>query len=282
MKQNTNINLVIGKTTKSRSRNYKPKSQQQQSSSSPNIITNITNPSAVPTNYQLPIYNQVAKPAPSPFLSNTPQYVNVAEPLGKPNEKNEIPIVTKPVPIDATQASGAVPASFIPEEAPALIKTGGSIDYAQEAIYQKEINERARRKLEEITSYKSNNNNNPPEFYNPEPEEVEAGYITEAQAVPVRPRKKYTYKEETLARRKAKKDQQQNVNPLEAEVEPVSISPLEVKRNKSILEEVLSRNADMAEASKREQNALIQEQTKKYTISRNKTRKIREKLSGGK
>jgi hypothetical protein len=282
VKQSTNINLVIGKTTKSRKTSSKPRSEKQSSyQSSPNIITNISNPSAVPTNYQLPIYNQVAKPAPSPFLSNTPQYINVSEPLGKPNEKNEIPIVNKQVQIDPTPASGAVPAAFIPEEAPELIKTGGSIDYAQEAIYQKELNERARRRLDEMTSYKSNN---PPEFYNnpPEPQEVEGEYLTEVQATPVRARKKYEYKPETVARRKAKKEQQQNVNPIEASVEPVSISPLEVDRNRSILEEVLSRNAQIAEASKQEQNTLLKEQKRKDTISRNKTRKIKEQIANSK
>ena len=228
MKQSTNVNVVINKPTRKPTKRKQTKQLDKESSfqSVPNIITNITNPASVPTNYQLPIYYQT-KQVPTPFLANTPEVVSVSQPVGSPNENNQIPVETKKVRIDSTQLSGAVPASFIPQEAPALIKTGGNFNLEEEVAFQKRINERAKKRLEEITTYTP-----PVQNDSGSATEVQGEYFTEAEAIPVKPRRKYEYKPETIARRKAKKEeklqqQQQNVNPAEIEPEPQNINLLE-------------------------------------------------------
>jgi hypothetical protein len=247
-----NVKVVIGENYKPRQRRRvypKSKSQQGNYQSMPTIITNITNPSAVPTNYQLPIYNQVANQPKSPFISNTPPLVNVAMPLGIPNKDNEIPVINKKVEVDPTPLSGAVPASFIPQEAPQLIKAGGAIELYQDREFVKD----ARNQAMKIGANQ----------YLPS---VEGEFITPVEAVAVKPRKPYEYKPETLERRQKQKEerqQQQNVNPLSATVEPAFISPLETEPNKTILQ-TLSNEADIAQQGQKEIiNLMMKQEGKK-------------------
>jgi hypothetical protein len=131
VKQETNIKINIGDKGKPK-RKYVRRQHKKDGNShpqyQPNIIT-ISNPPAVSTSHQLPIYYQ-QQPQPTPFLANTDPTIRVDEHVRKLGEapKTKIPIVYKDVPVDKTQLAGLVPASFIPQEAPELIKTGGAIE----------------------------------------------------------------------------------------------------------------------------------------------------------
>lgn len=263
MKQN--VKVVIGDNYKPRQRRRvypKSKSQQRNYQSMPTIITNITNPSAVPTNYQLPIYNQVANQPKSPFISNSPPLVNVAEPLGKPNKDNEIPIITKKVEVDPTPLSGAVPASFIPTEAPSLVKVETDKPVAIDPILSGSFPERF---IPEKPSGLIKSGGNIAFLPSGEGE-----FITITDAFAVKPRKPYEYKQETLERRQKQREdkkQEQNVNPLSATVEPSFISPLETEPNKTILEN-LSKEAQVAEQGQKEIiNLMKKQEGKKKELS---------------
>jgi len=252
-----NVKVVIGENYKPRQRRRvypKSKSQQGNYQSMPTIITNITNPSAVPTNYQLPIYNQVANQPKSPFISNTPPLVNVAMPLGIPNKDNEIPVINKKVEVDPTPLSGAVPASFIPSEAPSLVKVESDKPIAIDPILSGSVPERF---IPEKSSGLIKSGGNIAFIPSGEGE-----FITITEATAVKPRKKYEYKPETLERRQKQREerqQQQNVNPLSATVEPAFISPLETEPNKTILEN-LSNEAQIAQEGQKEIINLMKKQ----------------------
>jgi hypothetical protein len=249
VRQSTNVKVIVGNSRRrSRSRSSKPRSSTGYGyQSSPNIIS-ITNPSAVPTNYQLPIFNEYVKPQQSPFLSNTPAYANVQQPLGLPNINNEIPVINKKVPIDPTPASGAVPASFIPSEAPELVKAGGQIenvlDLTEEYSFQKGLNTLGKqvRGREGVLDF----------FDLP----------IEVEATPVKPRKKYEFKPETLERRKTRKEQEQNVSPLKATIEPIFMNPLDVEPTKSILDSLAKDVSESQEGQKQLINLMKQQEAK--------------------
>lgn len=167
MKQETNIKINIGDKKQKRKYVRRRPKKESQSQNQPNIIT-ITNPPAVSTIHTLPIYYQETpyKHQETPFLANTPTTTP--------------PVINQPVirgEVDRTQLSGQVPASFIPQEAPELIRTGGSV-------------------LDITRRY---------------PEVSGGAILTEVEAVAVRPRKQYTFKPETIARREQQRKNREDL-----------------------------------------------------------------------
>jgi hypothetical protein len=254
VKQETKININIGDKGKGKRKYVRRQAKKESQQAQPNIIT-ISNPPAVSTTYQLPIYYQ-QKQEPTPFLANTEPTVQI--PVSHSPVKNQIPITYKNVPVDPTQLSGQVPASFIPEEAPALVKTGGDISSLRR----------------EFTTY------------TPPATDVEVGgaYLTEVEAVAVKPRKKYTYKPETIQRREALRKMREEAGiplqntPPNPETSMQNLVPSGMSNteflNKNIM--ALEKYSKEASSARQQQEGLIEEMKLKEATIKNKTMKNRQ------
>jgi len=258
VKQETNIKINIGDKGKGKrkyARRQPKKESQSQQSQQPSYNITISNPPAVSTIQQLPIYYQ-QKQEPSPFLANSEPTIQVPE--SQRQVGNQIPIKYKNIPVDPTQLSGQVPASFIPEEAPALVKTGGELSSL----------------TRELTTY------TPPQSG----AEVGGAYLTEVEAVAVKPRKKYEFKPETLARREERRRQREQMGlptqntPPNPETTPLSmINPMGLP-NRELLNKtaIALEKYSQANQARTQQGDVIQQMRLQEASVKNRTMKNRQ------